>query len=161
MREKDLHTLSKLRNVRMRIAEESSLRQKRVHDQAAIAVDLAAGQIVQNAEKGLRRETAIYEQLSNRTVGRQELERHLDALSALDYHASALRQLEEQARLQLAVEAQKSREASAAHLARLQQCDKLKILLAKQSARNNQYVSLLAELDDEDQPHLPAVHKGS
>lgn len=161
MREKNLHTLMELRKVRMRIAEETSIRQKRIHDEAAIAVDLAVSQIVQNEEKRLCRETAIYEQLSNRTVGRQQLEDYLDALSALDCQASRLRQLEEQARHQLAMEAQKSREASAAHLATLQQCDKLKILLEKQSAKKNQYISLLAELDDEDQPPSPTFHKGS
>lgn len=161
MREKNLHTLMELRKVRMRIAEESSIRQQRIHDEAAIAVDLAASQIIQNDEKRLSRETAIYKQLSNRTVGRQELEDYLDALSALDYQASNLRQLEEQARHQLAMEAQKSREASAAHLAKLQQCDKLRILLEKQFSKKNHYVSLLAELDDEDQPHSPAFHKGS
>jgi Type III secretion protein YscO len=162
MSDRNLHKLMELRKIRMRIAEESSARQQLIYDTAAAAVDQAATRIIQNDEKRLGRETTMYEQLSNRTLGRKELDDYLDALSTLDYQASNLRQQEEQARDQLEKEAQRSREARAAHLVKHQQYDKLRILLEKQSARKDQYISLLAELDDEDQrPPSPAFHKGS
>lgn len=162
MSQKNLHKLMDLRKIRMRIAEESSIRQQRIYDAAAVDVDMAAGQIDQNDEKRLSRETAMYQQLSNQTIRREELDDYLDALSALDYHASWLRQQEEQARNRLEIEAEKARDANAALRARLQQYDKLKILLEKQSSAKNKNANLLAELDDEDQLRpSPLTHRGS
>lgn len=161
-REKSLHKLMELRKVRMRIAEEASVRQQHAEKAAAMAVDAAASHIIRNDENRLSRETAMYEQISSGPVGRQALDDYQDALSALNYQASRLQQMEEQAKVQLAQQAEKAREKAAEHLAKLRQHDKLGILLEKQGAQKDKRTDLLAELEEEDQqrPAPPSIQKG-
>lgn len=159
--EKNLHKLMELRKIRMRIAEEASIRQQHAEKAAAMAVDAAASHIVQNDETRLRREATMYEQISSGPVGRQALDDYQDALSALDYQASRLQQLEEQAKDRLAEEADKAREKAVEHLAKLRQHDKLGILLEKQGEKKNKRADLLVELEDEDQQRpAPSIQKG-
>ena len=151
-----------LRKIRKRIAEEASIRQQHIHDEATAKVDDAAAQIFENNEKRLSRETALYNALSNEKVGRKELDDYLDALSTLDFEASKLLREEERARKDLEIEEHKTREANAVLRAKLQQHDKLRILFEKQSQARNRQTNLLAELEDEDQRRpSPITRRGS
>ncbi|MGH6858894.1 MAG: type III secretion system stalk subunit SctO [Phyllobacterium sp.] len=150
-KQKNLHKLMELRKIRMRIAEEAAIHQKHIHDAAAEAAGTAAGKIVQNDEKRRQREAAMYDSMTSRTVGRRELEDYQDALAAMDFQASHLQQLEEQAKLRMVEEEHKAREKAAEHVVRLRQHDKLHVLLDRQSAKQTSRTNLLDELEDEDQ----------
>ncbi len=160
MSQKNLHKLMDLRKIHMMPRNHRS-RQQRICDAAAVAVDMAAGQIAQNDEKRLTRETAMYQHRIFRT--KRYGARNSTTIWMHSRHwtiTSRLRQQEEQARNRLEIEAEKARDANAALRARLQQYDKLKIL-SKQSSAKNKNANLLAELDDEDQLRPSLTHRGS
>ncbi|PRD55003.1 type III secretion system stalk subunit SctO [Phyllobacterium myrsinacearum] len=151
--QRNLQKLMELRKLRMKIAEEASIRQQHIHDAASKAVEAASGQTAEHEASRLQHESVMYEHMSKGPVKCRELDRYRDALSTLNYQAIHLKQQEEEAKLRLVNETMRKDTRAAEHLAKLRQHDKLKILMERQSSRKAMCQGLLSELDDEDQVH--------